>query len=97
VSSECGAPILPILIYAGSGSGAIERKEYVVNYDEENRLLERYGFHLAYDPEDAAEFPEEANPEGEVWQLGPSGDPARVQEFTRQQALDYARAREGKS
>jgi hypothetical protein len=68
-----------------------------VNYEEENELLARYGFHLAYDPEDAEEFPKEANPQGEVWQLGPSGDPAQVQQFTRQQALDYARARERKS
>jgi hypothetical protein len=64
-----------------------------VNYEEENRLLQLYGFHLAYDAEDAAESPKEANPQGEVWQLGPSGDPAQVQEFTRQQALDYVKKR----
>jgi len=64
-----------------------------VNYEEENRLLEFYGFHLAYDSEDAAEFPKEVNPEGEVWQLGPSGDPDRVQEFTRQEALAYVQQR----
>jgi hypothetical protein len=64
-----------------------------VNYEKENRLLEFYGFHLAYDPEDAAEFPKEANPKGEVWQLGSSGDPDQVQEFTRQEALAYVQQR----
>jgi hypothetical protein len=59
-----------------------------VNYEEENRLLQLYGFHLAYDAEDAAKFPKEADPEGEVWQLGSSDNPVKKPEFfTREEAL----------
>jgi hypothetical protein len=96
VSSECGAPVLPVPVYAGSGSGSIERKECVVNYDEENKLLADHGFHLAYDPEDAAESPKEANPKGEVWQLGSRNNPVKEPEFfTREQALKEIAERYG--
>jgi hypothetical protein len=65
-----------------------------VNYEEENRLLAFHGFHLAYDAEDAAEFPKDADPEGEVWQLGSSDNPVKEPEFfTRKQALDYVEER----
>ena len=61
-----------------------------MNYEEENRLLERYGWHLAYDAEDAAEFPKEANSQGEMWQLGSSDNPVKPPLIlTRKQALDY--------
>ena len=52
---------------------------------EEDGLLRAHGFHLAYDPEDAAEHPREFPERGEVWQLGP--DSSNV--FTRGEALRY--------
>jgi hypothetical protein len=61
---------------------------------EEDRLLRLYGLHLAYDAENAAEFPKEANPEGEVWQLGSSHNPVEEpQFFTREEALRYVEER----
>lgn len=59
-------------------------------YEQENELLHRYGFHLAYDAEDAKDEPEEFNVEGEVWQLGSSdSDVAQPQFFTRTDALNW--------
>jgi hypothetical protein len=61
---------------------------------EEDRLLRLYGLHLAYDPEDAAEFPER----GEVWQLGSREEvntsAKETEYFTREEALAYVRERE---
>jgi hypothetical protein len=65
---------------------------------EEDRLLRLYGLHLAYDPEDAADFPAEFPERGEVWQLGSSDNPAKEPEFfTREEALAYVREREERS
>jgi hypothetical protein len=65
-----------------------------VNYEVENRLLERYGWHLAYDAEDAAESPREATPRGEMWQLGSSDNPVKPPLIlARQQALAYVKQR----
>jgi hypothetical protein len=64
-----------------------------VSYEQENALLAKWGFHLAYDAEDAEDEPKETNPEGEVWQLGSSGHPL-MQAFSREEALEYAGAKE---
>jgi hypothetical protein len=65
-----------------------------VNYEEENRLLERYGWHLAYDAEDAEKFPKEANPKGEMWQLGSSDNPVKPPLIlAREEALAYVKER----
>jgi len=61
-------------------------------YAQENELLYRYGFHLAYDAEDSAEKPEEFKPQSEVWQLG-SGDIEEPQVFTRAEALQWIAGR----
>ena len=59
-------------------------------YEQENELLYRYGFHMAYDAEDSAEKPEEFKAKGEVWQLGSSdSDVAEPQFFTRAEALTW--------
>jgi hypothetical protein len=53
---------------------------------KEDELLRLYGFHLVYDPEDAAEYPKDF-PDwggGEVWRYGRSGE-----YFTREDALEY--------
>jgi hypothetical protein len=54
---------------------------------KEDGLLRAHGFHLAYDPEDAAEYPREYAVRGEVWQLGPDKDNV----FTRAEALESIR------
>jgi len=64
-----------------------------MNYEQENALLAKWGFHLAYDAEDGADEPKETNPEGEVWQLGSSDHP-QMQVFSRAGALHYARLQE---
>ena len=65
-----------------------------MNYEEENRLLERYGWHLAYDAEDAAESSKEANPQGEMWQLGSSDNPVKPPLIlARKEALAYVQQR----
>jgi hypothetical protein len=65
---------------------------------EEDRLLRLYGLHLAYDPEDAAEFPAEFPERGEVWQLGSREEvntsAKETEYFTREEALAYVRERE---
>jgi hypothetical protein len=64
----------------------------------EDRLLRLYGLHLAYDPEDAAEFPTEFPERGEVWQLGAESNPVKEPRyFTREEALAYVREREERS
>jgi hypothetical protein len=66
-----------------------------MSYEQENALLWKWGFHLAYDAEDAADFPEETNPKGEQWRLGSiasSGGNPRL--FSRAEAIAYARKKE---
>jgi hypothetical protein len=59
-------------------------------YDQENDLLYRHGFNLAYDAEDAEDEPVEFNAEGEVWQLGGrDSDVAEPHFFTRTEALEW--------
>jgi hypothetical protein len=59
-------------------------------YDQENKLLYRHGFNLAYDAEDADDKPEEFNAKGEVWQLGSSDSHvAQPHFFTRVEALNW--------
>lgn len=65
-----------------------------MTYEQENELLWRWGFHLAYDAEDAADFPRETNPEDELWQLGSSEPGVDPQLFTRAEALAHARRKE---
>jgi hypothetical protein len=66
-----------------------------MSYEEENALLWKWGFHLAYDPEDADESPEETNPGGEVWQLGSTASSGGApQLFSRDAALKDARKKE---
>lgn len=64
-----------------------------MSYEQENASLAKWGFHLAYDAEDAADYPRETNPESEMWQLGSSGHP-QMQVFSRKEALEYVRAKE---
>ncbi len=64
-----------------------------MTYEQENALLAKWGFHLAYDAEDSADYPKETNPEGEVWQLGSRNHP-EAEVFSRKEALEYVRARE---
>jgi hypothetical protein len=64
-----------------------------VNYEQENATLAEWGFHLAYDAEDSADYPKETNPEGELWQLG-SRDHPQMRVFSREEALEYVRAKE---
>ncbi len=64
-----------------------------MNYEQENALLAKHGFHLAYDAEDGADYPKETNPKGEMWQLG-SRDHPQMQVFSRKEALEYVRAKE---
>ncbi len=64
-----------------------------MNYEQENALLAKWGFHLAYDAEDAADYPKETNPGGEVWQQGSSDHPL-MRAMSRKQALLYARLEE---
>ena len=67
-------------------------------YKQENELLYRYGFHLAYDAEDADDEPVEFNAEGEVWQLGSrDSDVAEPHFFTRTEALEWIAERMGRN
>ncbi len=63
-----------------------------MNYAEETNLLYLHGLHLEYDPEDAAEYPQDHNESGEIWRLGTSET-----YFTRAEALAYVKERQGGS
>jgi hypothetical protein len=53
--------------------------------------LARFGFHLVYDPEDAADEPKDFPDEGEVWRLGKSDS-----YFTRAEAIAWMDERIGR-
>jgi hypothetical protein len=66
-----------------------------VDYAQENELLWKWGFHLAYDAEDGATAPQDINPAGEIWQLGSSESAVRPwRQCSRAVALRYARWKE---